>query len=124
MLSTPDSPNVLLWLDPLQCRWIGIGYAAPDIPNPAAAGFAAALFARLALAGITAPGLRALAAALHQDGFCTFAVSAPAGERSAQSHCITVGKHLHAWQLDVEGAEEAFAVDGTPGGVRKGMRRP
>jgi 5'-nucleotidase len=25
-----------------------------------------------------------------------------------------VGKHLHAWELDVEGAEEAYAVDGTP----------
>lgn len=67
------------------------------------------------LAGITAPGLLALAAALHCDGFATFSVSAPSGERSAQSHCISVGKHLHAWQLEVEGAEEAFAVDGTPG---------
>lgn len=65
-------------------------------------------------AGITAPGLLALAAALHCDGFATFSVSAPSGERSAQSHCISVGKHLHAWQLEVEGAEEAFAVDGTP----------
>ncbi|KAI3433656.1 hypothetical protein D9Q98_003465 [Chlorella vulgaris] len=64
--------------------------------------------------GITAPGLRALTAALHQDDFCTFAVSAPAGERSAQSHCISIGKSLHAWSLDVEGAEEAYAVDGTP----------
>ncbi|EFN59368.1 hypothetical protein CHLNCDRAFT_137835 [Chlorella variabilis] len=64
--------------------------------------------------GITAPGLLALAAALHCDGFATFSVSAPSGERSAQSHCISVGKHLHAWQLEVEGAEEAFAVDGTP----------
>ncbi|KAL4859516.1 5'-nucleotidase SurE 1 [Chlorella vulgaris] len=64
--------------------------------------------------GITTPGLRALTAALHQDGFCTFAVSAPAGERSAQSHCISIGKSLHAWSLDVEGAEEAYAVDGTP----------
>ncbi|KAL4430827.1 hypothetical protein ABPG75_006083 [Micractinium tetrahymenae] len=64
--------------------------------------------------GITAPGLRALAAALNADGFCTFAVSAPSGERSAQSHCITVGKHLHTWELPVEGAEEAYAVEGTP----------
>lgn len=68
-------------------------------------------------AGITAPGLRALAAAISADGFCTFSVSAPSGERSAQSHCITLGKHLHAWELPVEGAEEAFAVDGTPGAV-------
>lgn len=66
-----------------------------------------------------APGLTALAAAIQADGFCTFAVSAPAGERSAQSHCISVGKHLHAWELPVEGAEEAWAVDGTPGGWRR-----
>ncbi|KAL4418992.1 hypothetical protein ABPG77_000857 [Micractinium sp. CCAP 211/92] len=64
--------------------------------------------------GITAPGLRALAAALSADGFCSFCVSAPSGERSAQSHCITVGKHLHTWELPVEGAEEAYAVEGTP----------
>lgn len=71
--------------------------------------------------GITAPGLRALAAAVHADGFATFAVSAPAGERSAQSHCISVGKHLHAWELPVEGAEEAYAVDGTPGASETGV---
>lgn len=64
--------------------------------------------------GITAPGLTALASALSADGFCTFSVSAPAGERSAQSHCISIGKHLHTWELPVEGAEEAYAVDGTP----------
>ncbi|PRW58362.1 5 -nucleotidase [Chlorella sorokiniana] len=64
--------------------------------------------------GITAPGLTALAAAIRADGFCTFVVSAPAGERSAQSHSISVGKHLHAWELPVAGAEEAWAVDGTP----------
>ncbi len=64
-----------------------------------------------------APGLTALAAAIRTEGFCTFVVSAPSGERSAQSHCITVGgKHLHAWELPVAGAEEAWAVDGTPGG--------
>lgn len=70
-----------------------------------------------------APGLTALAAALRAEDFCVFAVSAPAGERSAQSHCISVGKHLHAWELPVEGAEEAWAVDGTPGaaGRRGGM---
>ena len=36
------------------------------------------------------------------------------GERSAQSHCITIGKHIHAFNISVEGASEAFAVDGTP----------
>ena len=60
------------------------------------------------------PGLRALASALAAADFCTFCVAAPSGERSAQSHCISLGKHLHAWELPVGGAEEAFAVDGTP----------
>lgn len=64
--------------------------------------------------GITAPGLVALAEALRLDGFAAFSVSAPSGERSAQSHCISIGKHLHAWELPVAGADEAFAVDGTP----------
>jgi hypothetical protein len=76
------------------------------------------------LAGITAPGLRALAAAIQRDGFCTFSVSAPAGERSAQSHCISIGKHLHAWELPVEGAEEACAVDGTPGEAQRLLSAP
>lgn len=39
--------------------------------------------------GVTAPGLTALAAALHAADFCDFCVSGPLGERSAQSHCIT-----------------------------------
>ena len=64
--------------------------------------------------GITAPGLVALAEAIRLDGFAAFSVSAPSGERSAQSHCISIGKHLHAWELPVPGADEAFAVDGTP----------
>ena len=51
--------------------------------------------------GVNAPGLLAL-------------VCGPAGERSAQSHCISIGKHLHAWPIPCPGAVEAWAVDGSP----------
>jgi 5'-nucleotidase len=64
--------------------------------------------------GVTAPGLVALAAALHAANCCEFAVCGPLGERSAQSHSITIHKHLHVFNISVEGAAEAFAVDGTP----------
>lgn len=64
--------------------------------------------------GVAAPGLRALVKELHAAAFCEFAVSGPSGERSAQSHCITVGKHLHAFDIPIEGAAEAYAVDGSP----------
>jgi 5'/3'-nucleotidase SurE len=60
--------------------------------------------------GVVAPGLRALAHELHLHDFCEFSVCGPMGERSAQSHCITIGKHLHAFNIEVEGAAEAFAV--------------
>lgn len=110
---------------------------------------------------VNAPGLTALAKELQAQDFCTFSVSGPSGERSAQSHCIrcgagvvvlsggrgpcawaacfdsparhriplhvfttcphaparplcSVGKTLHAFEIDVGGAEEAWAVDGTP----------
>lgn len=64
--------------------------------------------------GVVAPGLRALAHELCVADFADFCVSGPMGERSAQSHCITIGKHLHAFNITVEGAQEAFAIDGTP----------
>lgn len=64
--------------------------------------------------GVTAPGLIALTAAIHQGDFCDFVVSGPLGERSAQSHCISISKCLHAFEISIEGAQEAFAVDGTP----------
>lgn len=41
-------------------------------------------------------------------------VCAPSGERSAQSHAITLGRYMSAAPTDVPGAVEAFAVDGTP----------
>jgi 5'-nucleotidase len=65
--------------------------------------------------GVSAPGLRQLVAAIHgENDFCSFSVSGPVGERSAQSHCITVTKHIHVVDIEVDGAEEAYAVDGTP----------
>eukprot|EP00887_Chlorella_sp_A99_P005367 scaffold1.g5367.t1 len=66
-----------------------------------------------------------MASALAAANFCTFSVSAPAGERSAQSHSVTIGRHLHAFNIPVEGAEEAFAVDGTPAdSVMLGLNSP
>ena len=65
--------------------------------------------------GVNAPGLRALAHEMHlNDDIMEFAVVGPVGERSAQSHCITINKHLHIFNISVEGALEAFAIDGTP----------
>lgn len=64
--------------------------------------------------GVNAPGLRALARILNMLEGLSFSVSGPVGERSAQSHSISVGKPLHAFDIDVDGAEEACAVDGTP----------
>lgn len=65
--------------------------------------------------GVSAPGLRALAKALSAESSALdFSVVGPYGERSAQSHCITIGKHLHAFEISVDGATEAYAVDGTP----------
>lgn len=65
--------------------------------------------------GVNAPGLIALAKALHtQSDHLQFCVCGPSGERSARSHAITVDKQLNAFNIDVPGADEAFAVDGTP----------
>ena len=64
--------------------------------------------------GVNAPGLRALARELSASNSSSFAVSGPVGERSAQSHSISIGKALHAFPIEVQGAEEAYAVDGTP----------
>jgi 5'-nucleotidase len=65
--------------------------------------------------GVNAPGLVALARALHQQNdHLDFCVCGPSGERSARSHAITVDKQLNVFNIDVLGAEEAFAVDGTP----------
>lgn len=63
--------------------------------------------------GIRAPGLRALYHALvDATGLPVLAV-APLGERSGQSHAITLDRALHP-QAVVEGDFIGFAVDGTP----------
>lgn len=64
--------------------------------------------------GVTAPGLVSLASGLHAADFCDFWVCGPSGERSAQSHSISLRKEMHAFPISVEGAVEAYAVDGTP----------
>mmetsp|Transcript_17148 Transcript_17148/g.47865 ORF Transcript_17148/g.47865 Transcript_17148/m.47865 type:complete len:313 (-) Transcript_17148:317-1255(-) len=64
--------------------------------------------------GVAAPGLRALVSALHAAHFCDVYVSGPAEERSAQSHAITLRTPLEAWDIQVPGAAEAYAIDGTP----------
>jgi 5'/3'-nucleotidase SurE len=64
--------------------------------------------------GIAAPGLRELVAQLAADGGIDVHVCAPSGERSAQSHAITLGRYLSCFAAEVPGAVSAFAVDGTP----------
>lgn len=63
--------------------------------------------------GIQAAGIRALAqealAAGHRVSVC-----APDRERSAASHAITLSRGLTAQRTAFEGAEIAYAVDGTP----------
>lgn len=53
--------------------------------------------------GINAPGLRALVAELHVQEFCDILVCGPAGERSAQSHAITLGKELLCSPIQIQG---------------------
>mmetsp|Transcript_19172 Transcript_19172/g.33007 ORF Transcript_19172/g.33007 Transcript_19172/m.33007 type:complete len:320 (-) Transcript_19172:226-1185(-) len=64
--------------------------------------------------GINAPGLRELVKELVKADFCDVHVCAPSGERSAQSHAITLGRYLAVAPADVPGTIQAFAVDGTP----------
>jgi hypothetical protein len=64
--------------------------------------------------GVNAPGLRALVKALAASQIADVYVCAPAGERSATSHAITLGRYLSCYRCEVPGAVEAFAVDGTP----------
>ena len=60
--------------------------------------------------GIDAPGLVALAGALHPD--FEIAVVAPDRERSAVSHAVTFRRALHPLRIDRP--FPAFAVNGTP----------
>lgn len=54
--------------------------------------------------GINAPGLRALVAELHVEEFCDIIVCSPSGERSAQSHAITLGKDLVCTPITIDGS--------------------
>jgi hypothetical protein len=64
--------------------------------------------------GIDAPGLRALVAALVESNICHIYVCAPSGERSAQSHAITLGRYMACTEHSIAGVEQAIGVDGTP----------
>ncbi|GIL71810.1 hypothetical protein Vretimale_755 [Volvox reticuliferus] len=65
--------------------------------------------------GINAPGIKALVAEIIKADFADVYVCAPSGERSAQSHAITLGRYLSCVRADsVSGVLEAYAVDGTP----------
>lgn len=60
--------------------------------------------------GISAPGIVALVAALGSTGSCDVYVSAPRHESSASSHAITLGQHLTAAPVKMQGSLYNFAV--------------
>jgi 5'-nucleotidase len=62
--------------------------------------------------GINAPGLAALCQELNK--IATVSVFAPTYERSATSHGITVRAPLRVQEEKMEGAAEAWAIDGFP----------
>ena len=63
--------------------------------------------------GIFAPGLMALVRAFSAAGHTVY-VAAPDSQRSAASHSMTLFQPLTARERAVEGAEKAWAIDGTP----------
>lgn len=63
--------------------------------------------------GIFARGIHTLCEVLRAGGH-RLSVCAPDRERSAASHSATLGKPLHAEPVRFEGAEQAWAADGTP----------
>ncbi|EFJ52360.1 hypothetical protein VOLCADRAFT_86716 [Volvox carteri f. nagariensis] len=65
--------------------------------------------------GINAPGIKALIAEIVKADFADVYVCAPSGERSAQSHAITLGRYMSCVRAEPSpGIVEAYAVDGTP----------
>lgn len=65
--------------------------------------------------GIEAVGLRSLVSAIASAGIARVFVCAPDVERSAISHAVTVHGALEANLVeDVEGAERAYSLSGTP----------
>ena len=63
--------------------------------------------------GIDSPFLALLCRAAAARGH-RVTVVAPATQQSAKSHCFTIDRPLCAYPRQVEGAEDAWAVDGTP----------
>lgn len=63
--------------------------------------------------GIHAPGIRTMCEVAAQAGH-RVSVCAPDRERSGASQAITLLDALHAAPMDVPGATQAWAVDGTP----------
>ncbi len=53
--------------------------------------------------GIAAPGIVALVSALGATELCDVYVSAPAQERSASSHAITLGQHITGTPVAMQG---------------------
>ncbi|KXZ46519.1 hypothetical protein GPECTOR_43g956 [Gonium pectorale] len=65
--------------------------------------------------GINAPGIKALISELVKANVADVYVCAPSGERSAQSHAITLGRYMSCVPAEcTAGVVEAYAVDGTP----------
>ena len=61
--------------------------------------------------GIAAPGIVALVAALGASGLCDVYVSAPSIERSASSHAITLGQHIKAAPVTMQGSLGSCGVE-------------
>lgn len=64
--------------------------------------------------GVFAPGLTKLVAALGSNRAIEVFVAAPDRERSATSHCITLGSAVTVQKVEVPGATAAYAVSGKP----------
>ena len=63
--------------------------------------------------GIGSPSLRLLGRAAKARGHHVL-LCAPSTQQSAKSHCFTIATPLIARRLDMDCADEAWAVDGTP----------
>lgn len=64
--------------------------------------------------GIQSRGLKELVGALHNEAEADVYVAAPDGQRSAISHAISLAAPIEVREAEVECAEMAFAMTGTP----------
>lgn len=64
--------------------------------------------------GIDAAGIRSLTEALGRLPDAVIYVFAPSGQRSSVGQSISYGRDVKAEETEYEGAEAAYAVDGTP----------